>query len=313
MKNFNEKKVHVPVMLEEAINGMNITPQGFYVDCTLGEGGHSSNILSLLGKDGILLSVDRDINAIDFVKGFYKDKFISTKNTPKWLLFQSNYSELVKVFSNTEIKSETSNRKANGILMDLGLSSRQLEVEPKGFSYIEESQPLDMRMDENLAVTAKDLLNVLLEGELTKLFRIYGEERFAGPIAREIKANIEKINTVGDLVKVVYKVIPSRLIKADKHHPARRIFQALRIAVNDEINSLNKGIDGAFECLDKKGRLVIITFHSLEDRAVKQKFDEYERKGIATNLTKKHLLPSETEINSNPRSHSAKMRILEKL
>lgn len=323
MQNSLKNKTHIPVMLNESILNLNIAPDRFYIDCTLGEGGHSFEIYSKLNQEGILLSIDRDYSAIQFVKNEYKEisLAITTKenykeiknNKPLWILYESNYSKISNAISNPEINAILKNKKAAGILMDLGLSSRQLEIEKRGFSYIEESQPLDMRMEQSLSVTAKDLLNGLLEYELVKLFRLYGEERFAGPIAKTIKANLSQINNVGDLVQIIYKVIPKKLILADKHHPARRVFQALRIAVNDEMNSLTQGIDNAFEILDTKGRLVIITFHSLEDRIVKNMFDELSKNNKGILISKKPIMPTDEEIRKNVRAHSAKMRVIEKI
>ncbi len=290
-------KTHVPVMLQETIEKLHVKDNGFYVDCTLGEGGHSYEIYKLLNADGNLLSIDNDASAIDFVKGFYKE----TKKQ-NWQIVQGNFSRI-----DTYLKKY--NRKPDGIIMDLGISSRQLEVETRGFSYIQEAQPLDMRMDTNLGVTAKDLLYALHESELTKLFRKYGEEEYASKIARNIKKYLEKgneINTVGDLVSIIYKVLPSKEIH-DSKHPARRVFQALRIAVNDELNSLETGLQDCYYALNKGGRLVVITFHSLEDRIVKKFF---ESNGNC--ITKKPITPRYEEILSNPRAHSAKLRVTEK-
>jgi len=284
-------------MLEESIEALKINPSGFYIDCTLGEGGHSSEIHNLLSENGLLLSIDRDESAINFVKEFYK-KELSKGN---WQIRKSNFSNICGVVKEF-------NRKPNGILMDLGISSRQLEVEEKGFSYLEKNQPLDMRMDEDLGVTAKDLLNALSERELTKLFLQYGEERFSKKIAEHIKKSKNPINTVGDLLDVIYKVVPLRKHSGeDFKHPARRVFQALRIAVNDELDSLEKGLNDAYELLDKKGRIVIISFHSLEDKIVKKFAEKYGKA-----ITKKPILPRYEEILKNKRSQSAKLRIIEK-
>ncbi|HQG58096.1 MAG TPA: 16S rRNA (cytosine(1402)-N(4))-methyltransferase RsmH [Candidatus Dojkabacteria bacterium] len=290
-------KTHVPVMLQETIEKLHVKDNGFYVDCTLGEGGHSYEIYKSLNADGNLLSIDNDAGAIDFVKGFYEE----TKSQ-NWQIVQGNFSKI-----DTYLKKY--NRKPDGIIMDLGISSRQLEVETRGFSYIQEAQPLDMRMDTNLGVTAKDLLYALNESELTKLFRKYGEEEYASKIARNIKKYLEKgneINTVGDLVSIIYKVLPSKEIH-DSKHPARRVFQALRIAVNDELNSLETGLQDCYDALNKGGRLVVITFHSLEDRIVKKFF---ESNGNC--ITKKPITPRYEEILSNSRAHSAKLRVTEK-
>lgn len=290
-------KTHVPVLLQETIEKLHIKENGFYVDCTLGEGGHSFEIYKLLDKDGKLLSIDNDASAIDFVKGFYKE----TKNN-NWAIVQGNFSKINEYLKKYDVKPD-------GIIMDLGISSRQLEVETRGFSYMQDNQPLDMRMDTNLGVTAKDLLYALNENELVKLFRKYGEEDYATKIAKSIKRHLEKgneINTVGELVSIIYKVLPSKEIH-DSKHPARRVFQALRIAVNDELNSLETGLNDCYQALNKGGRLAVITFHSLEDRIVKKYF---EQNGNC--ITKKPITPRYEEILSNPRAHSAKLRVTEK-
>ena len=190
-------------------------------------------------------------------------------------------------------------------------SSRQIEEDNgRGFSFQEEDQPLDMRMDTTLQVKALDLLKVLNEYELVKLFKTYGEEKHAKAIAKEIKKNVSEISTVGDLTSLIYNVVP--VAKSNKN-PSRRVFQALRIAVNDELNTLKDGLDNAFEVLKTDGRLVVISFHSLEDRIVKDFFIRKEEVNEGKNLTKRPILPTEDEIKSNPRSSSAKLRILRKL
>jgi 16S rRNA (cytosine1402-N4)-methyltransferase len=292
-------KIHIPVLLKETIEGLNINEDGFYIDCTLGDGGHSYEILSRLSSKGLLLSIDRDRNAIEFVSEYY--------NIPdNWILVQDNFTHLQEI-----LKQQKISRKPNGILMDLGLSSRQLEKsQNRGFSYQEESEPLDMRMDNQLTVTALDLLKALEVQELTKLFKVYGEERYAKPIAQAIKENISEIESVGDLTSIIYKVVP---VASNNKNPSRRVFQALRIAVNDEINNLKEGLDKAFEILSPNGRLLIISFHSLEDRVVKNFFNKKDEEKKAKNLTKKPIRPSPEEIKNNPKSSSAKLRILRKI
>jgi 16S rRNA (cytosine1402-N4)-methyltransferase len=292
-------KIHIPVLLKETIEGLNINEDGFYIDCTLGDGGHSYEILSRLSSKGLLLSIDRDRNAIEFVSEYY--------NIPdNWILVQDNFTHLQEI-----LKQQKISRKPNGILMDLGLSSRQLEKsQNRGFSYQEESEPLDMRMDNQLTVTALDLLKALEVQELTKLFKVYGEERYAKPIAQAIKENISEIESVGDLTSIIYKVVP---VASNNKNPSRRVFQALRIAVNDEINNLKEGLDKAFEILSPNGRLLVISFHSLEDRVVKNFFNKKDEEKKAKNLTKKPIRPSQEEIKNNPKSSSAKLRILRKI
>lgn len=289
------KKIHVPVLLNETIESLDIHPDDFYIDCTLGDGGHSFEIFKKLSSKGLLLSIDQDSHAIDFVKNYYNNEIKSN-----WIIVKSNFSKVDELISKYD-------RKPDGILMDLGLSSRQLEEShDRGFSYQEEEEQLDMRMDEELGVKAKDLLIVLPEKELEKLFTVYGEERYAGKIAREIKKNITDINTVGDLTRLVYRVVPAA--HQSSKNPSRRVFQALRIAVNDELNSLKIGLDKSFEVLNRNGRLSVITFHSLEDRIVKTFFHNIVEGGKGVNLFNTVIAPTDMEKRVNPRSASAKLR-----
>ncbi len=294
------QKIHVPVLLNETLDSLQINPSGFYIDCTLGDGGHSFEIYQKLDENGLLVSIDQDQHAIDFVNDFYNGKI-----GENWKIERSNFSKIRELVSKY-------NRKADGILMDLGLSSRQLEESyNRGFSYLENEEPLDMRMDENLGVKAKDLLVVLPEKELTRLFTVYGEERFARRIASEIKKKITDINTVGDLTRLVYRVVPAA--HQSSKNPSRRVFQALRIAVNDELNSLKIGLDNSFEILNKNGRLSVITFHSLEDRIVKEFFNNTVDSGKGVLLYENVIAPTDKEIEENPRSASAKLRTLVKI
>lgn len=293
-------KVHVPVLLKESLNALNINPTSFYIDCTLGDGGHSIEILRRLNSKGLLLSIDQDRYAIDFVKRYYKDEIKSN-----WHIVESNFAKLDEILLRYE-------RKPDGILIDLGLSSRQLEKSHnRGFSYLKEEEPLDMRMSMNLEVKAKDLLLGLTEKELTTLFRKYGEERYVNRIAKEIKKNITDIDTVGDLTRLVYRVVPAA--HQSSKNPSRRVFQALRIAVNDELNSLKKVLDISFKFLNSKGRICVISFHSLEDRIVKDYFNSLAVSGEGVLLSKEVIAPTEEEAEINPRSASAKLRIIEKI
>ncbi|HRY22282.1 MAG TPA: 16S rRNA (cytosine(1402)-N(4))-methyltransferase RsmH [Candidatus Dojkabacteria bacterium] len=290
-------KIHTPVLLKESIESLNIQPDGFYIDCTLGDGGHSIEILKRLSKEGLLLSLDHDQHAIDFVREYYKEELEKNDN---WIIKKGNFKNI------KELTKEIST-KPLGILMDIGLSSRQLEEShQRGFSYNEEDEPLDMRMDENLGVTALDLLKVLPERKLADLFWRYGEERYSKPIAREIKKNISDIKTVGDLTRLVYKVVP---VNSNKN-PSRRVFQALRIVVNDELTNLEIGLDNSFEILQKGGRISVISFHSLEDRIVKNFFLEKQGSGEGEMLFKSQIAPTDDEKKHNPRSASAKLRTL---
>lgn len=289
-------KIHTPVLLKESIDSLNIQPDGFYIDCTLGDGGHSIEILKKLSPEGLLLSLDHDQHAIDFVKEYYKEE-IEQEN---WIIKRGNFKNIKKL-------TKEINRKPLGILMDIGLSSRQLEEShQRGFSYNEEDEPLDMRMDESLGVTALDLLMALPEKKLAELFWKYGEERYSKPIAREIKNNISDIKTVGDLTRLVYKVVP---VNSNKN-PSRRVFQALRIVVNDELNNLEIGLDNSFEILQEGGRISVISFHSLEDRIVKNYFLEKQGSGEGEMLFKSQIAPTDDEKKHNPRSASAKLRTL---
>jgi 16S rRNA (cytosine1402-N4)-methyltransferase len=290
------KKIHKPVLLKETIDSLNIRSDGFYIDCTLGDGGHSLEMLSKLSDKGLLLSIDHDQHAVDFVKSFYIQEIRKTN----WIVRKGNFKDIQKL-------TEDIKRKPDGILMDLGLSSRQLEESHnRGFSYLEDKEPLDMRMDENLGVTAKDLLEVLPENELFRMFKTYGEEKYSRQIAKLIKRNISDIKTVGDLTRLIYKVVPANSNK----NPSRRVFQALRIVVNDELENLRTGLDKSFEILQKNGRLSTISFHSLEDRIIKNYFLEKQGSGEGEMLFKSHIAPTDDEKKQNPRSASAKLRTL---
>lgn len=289
----SSKHFHTPVLLEESIALLSISPNGKYVDTTLGEGGHSLAILERLNSNGSLLSIDRDSEAIQFVEAHVKEA-----QDPRWVRKHGNYSDLLKL-------SQGILPQADGVLMDLGISSRQLEAVKRGFSYLEKEQELDMRMDTQLSVKAKDLLNALTERELSKLFFTYGEERFSKRIAHAIKKQTTPIETVSDLNHIVSRVVPAA---NSSKHPARRVYQALRIVVNDELNSLKKGLYEAFELLAKDGRLAVISFHSLEDRIVKEFFKQQVQNKKAIDLTTKPIVPTLKEIEVNPRAHSAKLR-----
>ena len=289
-------KIHTPVLLKESLESLNINPDEFYIDCTLGDGGHSIAILKKLSAKGLLLSLDHDQNAIDFVKGYHKE----TVKQDNWIVKKGNFKNIKELTKDIP-------RKPSGILMDIGLSSRQLEESGnRGFSYQEEEEELDMRMDQELQVRAFDLLHALPEKKLAHLFRKYGEERYAKRIAKEVKRNISDIKTVGDLTRLIYKVVPVNSTK----NPSRRVFQALRIVVNDELNNLKVGLDESFEILQKEGRISVISFHSLEDRIVKNYFLEKQGSGEGEMLFKRHIAPTDDEKKHNPRSASAKLRTL---
>ncbi len=289
-------KYHKTALLKETIEKLNIKPTGIYVDCTLGEAGHSLEILKRL-TTGKLISLDRDEEAIEFVKKEYKNELEKNKN---WTIKKANFKNIDKILVEIGVTS------VDGIVMDLGLSSRQLEASERGFSYLEGSQDLDMRMDQELNVKAIDLLKFYDEKRLGKIIWEFGEEKNARRIAKHIKKEINKIQTVEDLNQVILRAVPAANRDTFKH-PSRRVFQALRIAVNDELENLRDGLEKSFDVLKKNGLLVVISFHSLEDRIVKRFFKS------KTEQKAELILPSEEEINLNPRARSAKLRYLIKL
>ena len=293
-------KIHTPVLLNESLDSLSITPDGFYIDGTLGDGGHSIEILKKLSPNGLLISIDQDQYAIDFVLEYYQQY-----EAANWIITKSNFANIDRIACNLSPK-----RNPDGILLDIGLSSRQLEEShERGFSYQKEDEPLDMRMSNELGVTAKDLLIALSEKELSQLFWKYGEEKYSKRISKEIKENISNINTVGDLTRLIYKAVPAA-DKSINKNPSRRVFQALRIVVNDELGSLEKGLDNSFKVLKQNGRLSVITFHSLEDRIVKNYFIDKSRSGEGRMLFQKYIAPTDDEKRRNPRSASAKLRTL---
>ena len=287
-------KYHKTVLLKEAIENLKVRSEGTYVDCTLGEAGHSLEILKELGPKGKLLSIDRDEEVIDFVKKHFKKELEERKN---WTIKKGNFKDIKKLLENEGIK------KVDGFLMDLGLSSRQLEASNRGFSYLEGSQDLDMRMDPSLNAKALDLLKFYDEKTLGRIIWEFGEEKNARKIAKFIKQDIEKIHNVEDLNQIILRAVPAAH-RDNFKHPSRRVFQALRIAVNDELENLQKGLEESFEILKEEGRLVVISFHSLEDRIVKKFFK------TKTKEKNKPILPTPEEIEENPRGRSAKMRVL---
>lgn len=293
------EQYHIPVMLDEALENLNIKPEGIYVDCTLGGGGHSLAIAKLLSEKGKLVSLDWDDDALAHV-----EKLKETESfKPDWKLVKSNFSRLAKVLEEQGIES------VDGILFDLGVSSHQLDEGDRGFSFRTEAE-LDMRMDKDLSIKAVDLVNALYAKELERLLRVYGEEPFAKRIAVAIaKAReINRIKTTSELLNVIQKVVPFKV----RRKTAMRVFQALRIAVNDEINNLSSGLPQALELLASGGRCVVISFHSLEDRIAKDVFREFEEKSQGLRVNVKPILPTEEEISRNPRSRSAKIRVFER-
>lgn len=288
--------MHVPVLLREALEFLNVRPDGTYIDATLGTGGHTEAILRLLGQ-GKLLAVDRDPAAVAFARErlrAFEDRL---------MVFEGNFVEIDAVMAATGLKP------AHGILADLGLSSLQLQDASRGFSF-QLSGPLDMRMDPTLRTTAQDIINRTPEHDLGDLILKLGEERHSRRIARAI-VRARPIRTTTELAQVVTRAIPSR---AGSHqtHPATRTFMALRMAVNGELQNLEVFLSKALGFLRPEGRLVILSFHSLEDRLVKHAFQAWQRGGRARILTRKVVRPAEEELRANPRARSARLRAAEK-
>lgn len=305
---------HKPVMLTECIEGLNIKPDGIYVDGTLGGAGHSKEIVKRLSNKGMLIGIDRDNDALQAAKENLKE-FANVK-------YVHNNHDNIK-----EILEELNIDKVDGILLDLGVSSYQLDERNRGFSYLGEND-LDMRMDKTQELTAKKVVNTYSEEELANIIYEYGEERFSRQIARNIckQRENEPIETTKQLVQIIEKSIPKS--KQKDGHPAKRTFQAIRIEVNNEIKPLYKTVQDCIECLNTNGRLCIITFHSLEDRAVKNAYVEAKGKCTCPNdlpycvcgakslgeiINKKPIVASKEEQEKNSRSKSAKLRIFEKI
>ena len=303
---------HIPVLLQETIEGLNIKENGIYVDGTAGGGGHSGEILRHL-TTGKLISIDQDPDAIKTLTQRFKDNENS-------IIIKGNFGNMKDLL---ELRGVG---KVDGVLLDIGVSSHQLDTASRGFSFHEDA-PLDMRMSQS-GITAEELVNTLSFEELRKIIFEYGEEKYASSIAKGIVAARERepITTTLQLAEIVKANVPQK-VRRDGH-PARKTFQAIRIAVNDELNVLDKGLNDAFTLLGKGGRLAVITFHSLEDRIVKQKMAGWcqgcicpkdfpvcvcGNKPKARLVNKKPVCANETELTKNPRSRSAKLRICEKI
>lgn len=306
---------HIPVLLEEVLEGLNIKEDGIYVDGTLGGAGHSIEIAKKL-TTGKLIGIDQDINALK------KAEKVLGEYSGKVTFVHDNYENIDDILKNLDIGQ------VDGILLDLGVSSHQLDEKTRGFSHSKDAQ-LDMRMDKTQSLTAKDVVNIYTEEELEAVLFNYGEERWARRIAKFIVAERQKrqIETTLELVDVIKKAIPKQ-VRKEGGHPARRTFQGIRIEVNRELDVLQNSIKKMARLLKPNGRLVVITFHSLEDRIVKNEFKElYKRctcppefpqcicdKEREINIiTRKPLTASKYELEENPRSRSAKLRIAEKL
>ena len=306
---------HYSVMLNEAIEYLDIKPEGKYLDGTLGGAGHSSVIASKLKGAGKLYGVDQDSEAIEAAT----KKLEPFKDHVE--VIKSNYRDAVKILKNLGVTG------LDGILLDLGVSSYQLDNEERGFSYRFDT-PLDMRMDKEASLTARDIVNTYRKDELARIIRDYGEDRFAQNIAKHIveAREIKPIETTFELNDIIRAAIPMK-IQATGGHPSKRTFQAIRIECNHELDVLKDSLKEMIEFLNPGGRIVIITFHSLEDRIVKDIFKEQEnpcicppnfpvcacgRKPLGRVITKKPVLPSEKELNENSRSKSAKLRVFER-
>jgi len=294
---------HIPALLNETVKALDIKPKHKYIDATLGGGGHSVEIVK---KGGILLGIDQDPEAVSYASERLKNAQACPDLLPPKLV-QSNFAEIDKV------AKEFGFEKVAGILFDLGVSSHQLETSNRGFSFNQEG-PLDMRMNPNLSVTAKDLVNGLNEGELAELFWKLGEEKFSRRFAKAIcQARLNKpIETCNDLSQIILQEVSPRGRFA-RIHPATRVFQALRIAVNDELNSLKIALPKAVELLGSQGRIVVLSFHSLEDGIVKRFFIDQKEKGILKIISKSPITPTKEEVRLNPRARSAKLRVAGKI
>ncbi len=307
---------HVSVLLEECIKYLNIKPDGIYVDGTLGMGGHSEAILEKLTAGGTLISIDRDDRALEFA-GKRLARFGSQSVRVK-----GNFGDVSRILTELGIP------RVDGMMFDLGVSSPQLDNPERGFSYMHDA-PLDMRMDERAPLSAKDILNTWSEAELRSILWRYGEERYSGRIAAAIVARrAEKpLETTGELVDIIRGAMPAAALR-EKQHPAKRSFQAVRIAVNDELGSLERMLETAVDRLETGGRLLVISFHSLEDRMVKEAIRSREAGctcpkefpvctcGFVKTLksvTRKPVSPSREEMEENPRARSARLRIAEKV
>ena len=306
---------HKSVLLNETINALHIRPDGIYVDGTLGGGGHSYEICKRLSDRGRLIGIDQDAAAIEAASerlGEFKDRVT---------IIRSNYCEMKRQLNSIGVTS------VDGIILDLGVSSYQLDTAERGFTY-REDVPLDMRMDQRQARTAKDIVNEYSEMELYRIIRDYGEDKFAKNIAKHIVQARQKkpLETTGELIQAIKAAIPMK-VRAVGGHPAKKTFQAIRIELNNELGVLRDSLDDMIDLLNDKGRLCIITFHSLEDRIVKNHFRTSEHPCICPKefpvcvcgripkgkvVTRKPILPCEAELEENSRSKSAKLRVFER-
>lgn len=305
---------HEPVMLKEVMESLLVSRTGVYVDCTVGGAGHAYAILK--NTDALLIGIDRDDEALDFA-----ERKLSEFGTRK-VLIKANFADMGKVLNDLAITT------VDGVLLDLGVSSRQLDDAVRGFSFSQDA-PLDMRMDRRARLSAYDIVNSYAQSELERIIRLYGEERMAARIARAIskRRQASPVETTTQLAAIVSSCMPGRS-KWQKLHPATRTFQAIRIAVNDELEHIRPAIHAATEALNPGGRLCAISFHSLEDRIVKNEIRYLEKgcvcppdlpvcvcrkESMLKNLTKKAIVPTAEEIENNPRARSAKLRVARRI
>lgn len=309
------KAMHLPVLSEKVVEMLQIKKDGIYLDGTLGDGGHAEQILPQIGPEGLLIALDQDKDALSFAKKRLQPYRSRIK------FFHENFKNAGRVLEKEGVK-------VDGILLDLGVSTRQLDSQERGFSFSLNAD-LDMRMDRCNKTTAFDLINHSSPKELIRIFKDYGEERWSKRIAKAIVIGRAKktIQTTFELVQIILSAVPAKS-KKYKIHPATRVFQALRIAINKELEALETVLDNGIKYLKEDGRFCIISYHSLEDRLVKNKFRNYEKgcicptempycvcgiKGVLKVLTKKPIVPSEEEVKKNPRARSAKLRVAKKL
>lgn len=305
---------HVSVMLNETIDYLNIKEDGVYVDCTLGGAGHALYLLNQLNDKGRLIAIDQDLTAIENAKEVLKE------HLHKVTFVHNNFRELTNILNELEID------KVDGIYYDLGVSSPQLDVPERGFSYHNDAK-LDMRMDQTQSLSAYEVVNQWSYEALVKIFYRYGEEKFSKQIARRIEAHREQqpIETTLELVDVIKEGIPAKT-RRKGGHPAKRVFQAIRIAVNDELSAFEDSVEQAIECVKVGGRISVITFHSLEDRLCKQIFQEFEKgpdvpRGLPVipeaytpklkRVNRKPITATDDDLNENNRARSAKLRVAE--
>lgn len=308
---------HKSVLLYETIDSLNVKPDGIYVDGTLGGGGHALEVCRRLGEYGRLIGIDQDADAIAAASERLRDY------EDRVTIVRSNYEEIQSVLKDLGIE------KADGIYLDLGVSSYQLDTPERGFTYREDDAPLDMRMDQRNTQTAADIVNTYSEFDLYRIIRDYGEDKFAKNIAKHIvrARETKRIEATGELTEIIKEAVPAK-VRAVGGHPSKKTFQAIRIELNQELEVLNNSIDTMIDLLKPGGRLAVITFHSLEDRIVKIRFRNNENpctcppdfpvcvcgkvsKGRV--ITRKPIVPSEEEIEGNKRSKSSKLRVFERI